>query len=330
MEESVRRLAFLCKRRIEELYVPQLRACLTALPDEAVWLPEPLDGSCVGDIVLRLASFVQRQAERFAQPSSRPAAATERAYPPGRIGQRELLDRAEQAFAELAGVAERRLAASVSAEDMGLLMERIGCRLGQLAERSRRLAGTPLLFPESASEEAEERKSKAERPRQPDVSASAMAARVALRPATVRDAVRLAEWNRQLIADEGSANPMNSRQLRRRMEDWLRADWRADWIVADGKDAGYALYCRQPAPYREDGAFDIYLRQYFIAAEYRGTGVAAAGIEALVRERFAGAESVAVDVLESNRRGRSFWAKAGFLPEVRSLRRSLKDGPAGR
>jgi hypothetical protein len=64
-----------------------------------------------------------------------------------------------------------------------------------------------------------------------------------LRSAGLDDVRLLAEMNKQLIEDEGSANPMNLEQLEARMHEWLSEDRCADLIVNDEQNVvGYALY----------------------------------------------------------------------------------------
>ena len=75
----------------------------------------------------------------------------------------------------------------------------------------------------------------------------------------------LAEWNKQLIIDEGHRNTMTQQQLRERMAGWLEQTYQAVMFERKGTPVAYALY-------REDST-DIYLRQFFVGREYRRQGV---------------------------------------------------------
>ncbi|GIO12347.1 hypothetical protein J19TS2_19020 [Cohnella xylanilytica] len=134
-----------------------------------------------------------------------------------------------------------------------------------------------------------------------------------LRAANEDDLPELAVMNKQLIEDEGSSNPMGLEDLQRRMRDFLNDSWQADLILNGSDLVGYALYQFREDPFRPN-LRHVYLRQYFIKREHRLKGYGLAGIELLREERFKGAESIGIDVLDSNLRGRRFWAKAGFEP----------------
>ncbi|MEK0313830.1 GNAT family N-acetyltransferase [Cohnella sp. 56] len=129
---------------------------------------------------------------------------------------------------------------------------------------------------------------------------------LAWKSASSADLKLLAAMNRELIEDEGSANPMTDAELEARMSGWLdSSEWTALLLcMGDGDAAGYALYRRQ-----DDG--DVYLRQYLIRRPYRRAGFGLAGI-ALLRERLGPACRLTIDVLAGNARGIAFWEKAGF------------------
>jgi len=52
----------------------------------------------------------------------------------------------------------------------------------------------------------------------------------------------LAEWNHQLIRDEGHRNPMTVRELRERMRGWLEGEYKAVIFAIEGEPVAYALY----------------------------------------------------------------------------------------
>jgi predicted acetyltransferase len=141
-----------------------------------------------------------------------------------------------------------------------------------------------------------------------------------LRSAGSNDVRLLAEMNKQLIEDEGSANPMNLEQLEARMHGWLSEDWRADLIVNDEENVvGYSLYQFRSTPHFPDRN-DVYLRQYFIRRDCRNRGYGLEGISMLRETRFGDVETIEIDVLETNRIGKGFWSKAGFEPYVINMR----------
>ncbi|WP_372633644.1 GNAT family N-acetyltransferase [Cohnella sp.] len=146
-----------------------------------------------------------------------------------------------------------------------------------------------------------------------------------LRGATIDDLELLTDMNRQLIEDEGSSNPMNREQLKRRMRDWLTSDWKVDLLMSGDAIVGYALYQFRFNVYRPE-VREAYIRQYFIGRAYRKTGYGLQGVELLKEQRLKDAETIEIDVLESNRIGKSFWLKAGFAPYVTNMRMSNRSG----
>jgi len=66
--------------------------------------------------------------------------------------------------------------------------------------------------------------------------------KIETRFATLADIETLANWNKQLVEDEGSRNPMSIRQLSERVTGFLKKDWRAVILSVDGEETGYMLY----------------------------------------------------------------------------------------
>jgi GNAT superfamily N-acetyltransferase len=89
--------------------------------------------------------------------------------------------------------------------------------------------------------------------------------RVSYRRATPDDALVLASMNRHLIEDEGHCNPMSVEELAARMGTGLGEDYAALLVLRDGEPVGHALW--------RDETDWTYLRQFFIAREYRGQGI---------------------------------------------------------
>src|SRR4051812_18830965 len=85
----------------------------------------------------------------------------------------------------------------------------------------------------------------------------------------------LAEWNHQLIRDEGHRNPMTVAQLEGRMKQWLQGEYRAVLFSSD-EPVGYALF-------RRDDEL-IYLRPFFVRRDRRRTGIGRAAFS-ILRER---------------------------------------------
>src|SRR5208283_4898368 len=75
----------------------------------------------------------------------------------------------------------------------------------------------------------------------------------------------LAEWNYQLIQDEGHRNPMTVPELRERMKGWLMGEYQAVIFSEKGESVAYVLY-------KED-AKKIYLRQLFVKRDRRREGI---------------------------------------------------------
>ncbi|QHW29953.1 GNAT family N-acetyltransferase [Paenibacillus rhizovicinus] len=140
------------------------------------------------------------------------------------------------------------------------------------------------------------------------------------RMAGLDDAARLAQMNRQLIEDEGSENPMNLAELEVRMRNFLETGWSCAIFELDREIAGYALFEARPRPY-DAARQEVFLRQYFIAAEHRGRGIGRAGIELLETSAFPPDSPVVIDVLSGNSRGERFWRGVGFEPYAVTMKR---------
>jgi ribosomal protein S18 acetylase RimI-like enzyme len=131
------------------------------------------------------------------------------------------------------------------------------------------------------------------------------------RPATVADLPRLAAWNRELIEDERSDNPMSLAQLEERMRRWLAADYRAVVFESDDRPVGYALFRSD-----EDG---VHLRQLLVLRAHRRRGFGREAVRLLREEVLPRGVRVWLQVLEQNERGLAFWGALGFRPHARTL-----------
>ena len=133
-----------------------------------------------------------------------------------------------------------------------------------------------------------------------------------IRRAEQTDLPLLAQMNKHLIEDEGSANPMTVGELERRMRGWLEGAYKVDLFGLDGAEdevMGYAVY--QPRGETSKAQEVICLRQFFIERRYRRRGLGRRAFERLREKRFAGAR-VTLEVLTANPAGLSFWEALGF------------------
>jgi GNAT superfamily N-acetyltransferase len=144
--------------------------------------------------------------------------------------------------------------------------------------------------------------------------------RMSFRLATARDAGRLAEWNFQLIRDEGHRNPMNVAQLEERMRGWLKGEYRAVIFAVKGEEVAYALY--------REGAEEVYLRQLFVARERRREGIGKKVVEILRRKIWPKGKRLTVAVLTKNPGVIKFYRAAGYADY--SLEMEIVPGEAKR
>ncbi|MDX9971401.1 MAG: GNAT family N-acetyltransferase [FCB group bacterium] len=114
----------------------------------------------------------------------------------------------------------------------------------------------------------------------------------------------LAEWNHQLIRDEGHRNTMAVAQLRDRMAGGLVSDYKAILFERDNAPVAYALYRE-----RDD---EIYLRQLFVAREYRGLGIGRQAVDTLRSDVWPKGRRLTVDVLVRNEPAVRFWRSVGY------------------
>ena len=138
------------------------------------------------------------------------------------------------------------------------------------------------------------------------------------RRATAADAPALAEMNWLLIRDEGHRNRMTVPELEARMTGWLCGGYEAVVFEEAGAPAGYALYHRDPE--------FVYLRQFFVRAEFRRRGVGRAAVGWLRARAWGAGSRVRVEVLVGNAAGVAFWRAVGFADYCLTLE---QDGGGG-
>ena len=141
--------------------------------------------------------------------------------------------------------------------------------------------------------------------------------------ATDGDLDLLAEWNLQLIRDEGHRNRMSVVDLRVRMQEWLAGEYKA--VVfrpgADGKPVAYADY--------RENEHEVYLRQLFVARDVRRRGIGRTAVGILREKVWPVMKRLVVEVLTANRAAVSFWRAVGYSDyslRWKSCRRKSRSG----
>lgn len=123
------------------------------------------------------------------------------------------------------------------------------------------------------------------------------------REASEADLPMLAEWNHQLIRDEGHRNPMTVAELADRMKHWLKGEYRAV-IFSETDPVAYALFKQEDAL--------IYLRQLFVRRDRRRIGIGRGAFTILRSEIWPPGVRLTVDVLCRNHGAVAFWRSVGY------------------
>ncbi len=126
------------------------------------------------------------------------------------------------------------------------------------------------------------------------------------RPANESDLDLLAIWNKQLIEDEGHDNSMTVTQLRERMSDWLKGDYRVVVFSSTSTPSAYAIF--------QDRDDHIYLRQFFVDRAQRRCGIGKEALVILKNCILPHTKSVRLEVMAWNENGLAFWKASGFSP----------------
>ncbi len=146
--------------------------------------------------------------------------------------------------------------------------------------------------------------------------------------ATDADLDLLAEWNHQLIRDEGHRNPMTVPELHERMRGWLAGDYRAVLFFDAGEPVAYALYRESPD--------EVYLRQFFVRRDRRRTRLGRRAIAILRQRIWPSRKRLTLEVLCQNTAGIRFWRTMGYtdysltleiMPGSHSVGPSVGGGP---
>ena len=121
---------------------------------------------------------------------------------------------------------------------------------------------------------------------------------------------QLTIFNKQLIEDEGSENPMSVPELEKRMEGFLNTEYDAYFFEEESAMVGYALVKNSCSP--------LYLRQFFIGREYRKNHYGTKAFHALLE--YLDVDSIDIEVLSGNEAGNRFWESLGFGEVSRYMR----------
>lgn len=127
---------------------------------------------------------------------------------------------------------------------------------------------------------------------------------------TLDDVPQLAVFNKQLIEDEKSDNPMNIKQLEERMKGFLKGEYEAYFFQEENHVIGYALVKTNCKPY--------YLRQFLIDRNYRQKHCGTKAFHMLLEHL--GVTDIDIEVLSWNEAGKKFWEKCGFKEISRYMR----------
>ena len=114
----------------------------------------------------------------------------------------------------------------------------------------------------------------------------------------------LAEWNHQLIRDEGHRNVMSLPQLRERMKGWLEGEYKALIFELGSAPMAYALY--------REGDTEIYLRQLFVQRGCRRQGIGREAVSLLQSQVWPRDKRLTVEVLTANAPAVAFWRSVGY------------------
>ena len=129
--------------------------------------------------------------------------------------------------------------------------------------------------------------------------------------ASTADCAMLAEWNRQLIQDEGHRNPMGLDELEQRMRAWLSSgEYRAVIFEDSREQVAYALF--------REMKDEIYLRHFFVVRHRRREGLGRCAMKHLF-EMWPHGKRLTVSVLVHNLPALAFWRAVGYADYMLTL-----------
>jgi len=124
------------------------------------------------------------------------------------------------------------------------------------------------------------------------------------RMATVSDCPLLAEFNHQLIQDEGHRNTMNLAELEQRLRGWLAAEYAGVLFTNAGETVAYALYRELPQ--------EVYLRHLFVVRHRRRQGCGRGAMEILRSKIWPAHKRLSLEVLAQNTAALAFYHAMGY------------------
>lgn len=131
-----------------------------------------------------------------------------------------------------------------------------------------------------------------------------------IRKCKLEDIPKLALFNKQLIEDEKSDNPMSIQELEERMTGFLKTEYDAYFFMVDEDIVGYALVKNSCRP--------LYLRQFLIDRKYRKHHYGTEAFNSLIQ--YLEVKSIDIEVLSWNEEGNRFWESCGFKDISRYMR----------
>lgn len=147
---------------------------------------------------------------------------------------------------------------------------------------------------------------------------------ITYRLATEKDLDLLAQWNHQLIQDEGQRNRLSLAQLRDRMHGWISEDYKAVLFESEQIPIAYALF-------REDSN-EIHLIQLYVDRKRRRKGIGHYCVDILRLELWPSDKRLIVEALVRNDSTIQFWRSIGFspyrltmeiMPEIENIREEI-------
>lgn len=135
------------------------------------------------------------------------------------------------------------------------------------------------------------------------------------RKATEADVPLLADLNRQLSEDDGTAALRPRVNFEERLRARLGGRYTAVLFELDDTPIGYALW-------RDNEGRGIYLRQFFILRDRRRQGLGRRAFELLTREILPPDTDITLEVGEQNPAGLAFWQGLGFVVFAKAMFRA--------
>lgn len=129
---------------------------------------------------------------------------------------------------------------------------------------------------------------------------------ITYRFASEKDLDLLAQWNHQLIQDEGQRNRLSLAQLRDRMHKWISEEYRAVLFESEQIPIAYALFREDPD--------EIHLIHLYVSRKRRRQGIGHYCVDILRLELWPSDKRLIVEALVKNESTIQFWNSIGFSP----------------